>query len=119
MLGAMSAAIHLASGLDPVADDLAAAMGARGGHRLDRAFEAVEGHRTTGASDLEGLVVIVAHTSHVSSKRPCPAKERARSEAQGLVGAKDAKDGCHCEPTGRRRAPAENKLPEAISMARG
>ena len=42
MLGAMSAAKDVAGRLDPMPDDLAAAMRARGRHRLDRAFEAVE-----------------------------------------------------------------------------
>src|ERR1700704_2966996 len=60
MLGAMGAAIHLAAGLDAMADDLAAAMGASGRHRVDRAFEAVEGHRTAGIRHLECLIVIVA-----------------------------------------------------------
>src|SRR2546423_7784878 len=60
VLGAMGAAKHPAGGLDAVADDLAAAMGAGGRHRLDRAFEAVEGHRAAGIGDLEGLVVIIA-----------------------------------------------------------
>jgi len=93
MLGARGAAIHLASGLDPVADDLAAAMGARGSHCLDRAFEAVEGHRTAGAPDLERFIVIVAadiacrhrmSPSHVAIacllEEVLPATERAQSE---------------------------------------
>src|SRR5947208_4632954 len=63
-LGAMSAAKDVADRLDPMPDDLAAAMRARGRHRLDRAFEAVEGHRAATAGDLEGLVVIVAADTH-------------------------------------------------------
>jgi hypothetical protein len=43
-----------------MADDLAVAMGASGRHRVDRAFEAVEGHRTAGIRHLERLIVIVA-----------------------------------------------------------
>src|SRR5207244_4089563 len=60
MLGAMSAAKDVAGRLDSMPADLAAAMRARGRHRLHRAVEAVEGHRAAGAGDLEGLVVIVA-----------------------------------------------------------
>src|SRR5256885_14921129 len=88
VLGAMSAAKDVAGRLDPVPDDLAAAMRARGRHRLDRAFEAVEGHRAAGALDLERLVVIVAAdiaSGHCISpqKSSCPANGGRDGEAQG------------------------------------
>ena len=44
LLGAMDAAEDSAVVLDPMPDDAAAAMGAGGRERLDRAFEAVEDH---------------------------------------------------------------------------
>ena len=43
---AAGAAVHLALGLDAVADDPAVAMRAPRSHCMDGALEAVEGHRT-------------------------------------------------------------------------
>src|SRR5438874_9232942 len=60
MLSAMSAAINLAAGLDAVPDDRTVAMGTARRHRVDRAFEAVEGHRAPRLRDPERLVVIIA-----------------------------------------------------------
>src|SRR5436853_6367155 len=88
VLRAMSAAKDVAGRLDPMPDDLATAMRARGRHRLDRAFEAVEGHRAATAGDLEGLVVIVAADialGHCISpqKSSCPANGGCDGEVQG------------------------------------
>src|SRR5436853_7939924 len=89
VLGAMSAAKDVAGRLDPVPDDLAAAMRARGRHRLDRAFEAVEGHRAATAGDLEGLVVIVAADTHwaiASLRRKALARHTAGVTARFRAG---------------------------------
>jgi hypothetical protein len=43
MMGAMSAAVHLAIGLDAMADDSAVAMRAARGQLVNGTFEAVEG----------------------------------------------------------------------------
>jgi hypothetical protein len=64
VLGAICAAIDFAIMLGTVTNNSAAAMGARGCHRVDRTFEAVEGQRPTGLCDLEGLIVVVA--AHVA-----------------------------------------------------
>src|SRR4051812_46093195 len=56
----MRAAEHPAAGLHPVPDDLASAVLARGGHRMDRALEGVERVRLPFALDRNGLVVLVA-----------------------------------------------------------
>src|SRR4051812_5426281 len=59
--GAVRAAVHRAAGLDAVADDLAAAVGAGRRERVDRALEGVEGAaRAAGDRDLHRLVVVVA-----------------------------------------------------------
>src|SRR3989442_1626087 len=57
---AAGAAEELPGGLDAVAGDLAAAVGARRRHAVDRALEAVEHVALAGRHYLEGLVVLVA-----------------------------------------------------------
>src|ERR671921_340209 len=59
-LRAVRAAEHPLAGLDAVADDLAPAVLARRGHRVDRALERVERVRLAPALDRHGLVVLVA-----------------------------------------------------------
>jgi hypothetical protein len=47
MVGAMGATKYLAVRLDPVTDHTASTMAAGRRHRVDRAFEAVERHRSS------------------------------------------------------------------------
>jgi putative intracellular protease/amidase len=55
----MGTTVNLAFRLHPVADHPALAMGAARGHRLNRAFEAVEGHGPVALGDTERLVIVV------------------------------------------------------------
>jgi len=48
-----------------VADDLAAAMRARGRERMDGAFKAIKGVGLAGQPNFKGLVVVIA--AHVAS----------------------------------------------------
>src|SRR5690606_23797361 len=59
VLRAACTAEHAAILLHAMADDAAGAMLAAWCHRLDRAFEAVEGHGSPGHHNVERLVVVV------------------------------------------------------------
>jgi hypothetical protein len=58
--GAMSAAVDLPALLDAMADNSAITMRAGRCHRVNSAFEAVEGHRSTILSNSEGLIIFIA-----------------------------------------------------------
>ena len=59
MLGAMSAAIHLAAGFMAMTDDATAAMSAFRSQRVNGALEAVKVMRNPILNDFEWLVVFV------------------------------------------------------------
>src|ERR1051325_7174038 len=75
----MVAAEEAAVLLQPVADDLHAAMLAGGRELVDRALEAVEGMAPAGLRDRESLVVIVA--AGFAPHRDSPAVVQAVSAA--------------------------------------
>jgi hypothetical protein len=68
VLGAVSATINLAAGLDTMADDLAATMSASRRHCVNGAFKAVEGHRSTSEAHLQRFVINIAADLHVAAK---------------------------------------------------
>ena len=55
----MGAAINSAAILDTMPDDGTLTVGAAGGHRMDRTFEAVERHRLSSLRHAKSLVVVV------------------------------------------------------------
>jgi hypothetical protein len=59
-VGAVSAAVKAAAGLDTMPDDLAPAMFTLGGQRLHGALEAVKVAGDAGDDDLDGLIVFVS-----------------------------------------------------------
>ena len=77
LFGTVGTAKGLVLGLNPVADDAAAAMRAPWRHALNCTFETVECHATRTLSDNHRLVIVVSthvtrrHMSHLSAlKRP-------------------------------------------------
>ena len=59
-LRTVGAAIDSAAVLDTMSDDGTLTVGAARGHRVDRTFETVEGHRLASLRDPKGLVVVIA-----------------------------------------------------------
>src|SRR5438105_12501274 len=92
---AVAAAVDLLARLHPVADHLAAAMGAHRGARMDGAFEAVEVPGLAFLRQLERLVVFVSadiaasHDGLLSSRMHCrraremPARAQATNRHSG------------------------------------
>ena len=70
LMRAVGATINVATGFDPMADDLAAAMLALGPERVDGAFKAVEIMGDAVHHDFERLIIFVSTDFTLGHKFP-------------------------------------------------
>jgi hypothetical protein len=91
VLGTMSTAKELPTGLDAMAYDLAFAMGANRRHRMYRTLKTVKDHRpAVSADELKGLVVVIS--AYVAFRHAMPRLLQQSSPAVELLAYQSCKN---------------------------